>query len=172
MGTDKAFLNMGGRTLLESAIERLRLAGASEVLISGRADIDYEQFQTPVLLDQQPGNGPLGGIERGLAKSAHQLVFFLAVDLPDLTSEFVQRLWQECDSLTGIVPSIQSELEPLAAFYPKTCHAIVLEQLESSQRSARAFAEACLKKNLIRLFPVNARHAELFRNLNAPADLS
>jgi hypothetical protein len=49
MMPDKAFVKIGGRTLLARQIELVRAAGAAEVFISGRDGVDYSIFGCPVL---------------------------------------------------------------------------------------------------------------------------
>src|SRR6516164_8647370 len=54
MGRDKAFLETGGKTLLARQIEIARFAGATEVFISGHADMDYSAFAGQVITDRFP----------------------------------------------------------------------------------------------------------------------
>ncbi|HEY5345385.1 MAG TPA: NTP transferase domain-containing protein, partial [Verrucomicrobiae bacterium] len=44
MGRDKAFLEIGGTTLLARQIGLARELGAAEIFISGRAETDYSKF--------------------------------------------------------------------------------------------------------------------------------
>ena len=131
------------------------------IFVSGRADWDIGVLDHPVLLDSRPGCGPVAGIERALLaiRSTHLLV--LAVDLPFMSAEFLRKLVLRCDTLTGVVPAIRGKLEPLAAIYPRRCHAIA---------SARAFAAACYRQRLVRRYPVAAADIACFRNWNTPDD--
>lgn len=70
MGRDKAWLAIDGRPLIARALAAIRDAGVETVSISGRAGVDYSSLRCPVLLDREPGLGPLSGIERGL-EAAH-----------------------------------------------------------------------------------------------------
>jgi len=172
MGRDKAFIELEGRTLLARLLETARRAGAEELFISGRPGVDYGLLAAPVLLDLEPGFGPLGGIERGLEAATFPLVLFLAVDLPGMTSDFLRKMRARCDRLTGIIPKRNRGLEPLAAFYPKRCHAIALEQMCKFRRPARDFAEACLREHAVKTLRVERAQFEFFRNWNEPRDLA
>ena len=77
MGRDKAFVEIGGQTLLARQLALARAAGAREVFISGRADVDYSAFDYRVLLDDFPAAGPLAGIECALAASTLPLLLVL-----------------------------------------------------------------------------------------------
>ena len=171
MGRDKAWLEVKGQSLIGRAVETVRALGAEEIFISGRAGVDYSGLKLPVLLDLKPGSGPLGGIERGLDAASSPLLLVLAVDLPQMTTAFLQKLFDHCDSQTGAVPQLAGALEPLAAIYPKRCHALAMECLAGGRRAAREFAVACLRENAVKLFPVAASDAALFANCNSPADL-
>ncbi len=88
MGTDKALLAVGGRTLLAIALERLRaLPFSSPPRIAGsRPGL---AAYAPVIEDTRPGCGPLGGVEAALAASGEPLNLFLPVDLPLAPAEFL-----------------------------------------------------------------------------------
>jgi molybdopterin-guanine dinucleotide biosynthesis protein A len=171
MGQDKAWLETGGQPLIRRALLTLRDSGIPEVLISGRAGADYSTLRCPVLFDLEPGCGPLGGIERALATATAPLVLVLAVDLPGITAAFLRKLAAHCDPLTGAVPKLKGELEPLAAIYPKRCHFVVRDCLLKCRRAARDFADACLRERAVRTLAVSGADAMCFHNCNSPADL-
>src|SRR5512140_1830462 len=172
MGQDKAWLEVGGQPLIRRALSTVRDSGIQEVLISGRTGTDYSTVRCPVLFDLEPGCGPLGGIERALAAATAPLVLVLAVDLPGITAAFLRKLAAHCDPLTGAVPKLRGELEPLAAIYPKRCHFIVRDCLLKLRRAARDFADACLRERAVRTFAVSAADASCFDNWNHPVDVA
>jgi molybdenum cofactor guanylyltransferase len=172
MGQDKAWLELGGQPLIRRAVSTVRDSGIQEVLISGRAGTDYSILGCPVLLDLEPGCGPLGGIERALATATAPLVLVVAVDLPGVTAAFLRQLAAQCDPLTGAVPKLRGELEPLAAIYPKRCHFIVRDCLLKCRRAARDFADVCLCEHAVRTFAVSGTDARCLHNWNSPADVS
>jgi molybdopterin-guanine dinucleotide biosynthesis protein A len=65
MGFDKAWMKLDGKPLLELAVAKVRELGIEAAFISGRAGVDYSVFHCPILIDLEPGFGPLGGIEKG-----------------------------------------------------------------------------------------------------------
>ena len=69
MGSDKAWIEVGGVPLVRRQLDIVREAGASEVFLSGRAGVDYRGLDVPVLLDARPGMGPLAGVQRALDRT-------------------------------------------------------------------------------------------------------
>jgi molybdopterin-guanine dinucleotide biosynthesis protein A len=108
-GTDKAALEVGGRTLLERALAAV--AGADEVVVVGRpmdigdpvAAADAHDSRTPpvrFVVEDPPSGGPAAGLLAGLAALAPdaRLVVVLAVDMPYVGPTTVSRL---LDALGG-----------------------------------------------------------------------
>src|SRR5262245_36649817 len=127
MGRDKAWLEVEGQPLLVRQVRIVRALNPAEIFISGRAGENYSALNCPVLLDREPGFGPLGGIERALQTAGSPLVLVLAVDLPYMTTDFLRKLCGECEGDIGAVPQLNGQFEPLAAIYPKRCHALIRE---------------------------------------------
>jgi molybdopterin-guanine dinucleotide biosynthesis protein A len=94
----------------------------------------------------------------------------LAVDLPGMTAPFLRKLTTRCTPLTGVVPMLGGDLEPLAAVYPKRCHAIAVDCIIRCRRAAKDFALACLKEKAVRPFVVAPSDAGCFANWNKPSD--
>ena len=94
-GADKASIEIGGRTLLETAIAAC--AAATEIVVVG------EQVPTerPVsfLREDPPGGGPAAGLLAGLTGFARPQpwVIALAVDMPLVTPETISRLAEAAD---------------------------------------------------------------------------
>jgi molybdopterin-guanine dinucleotide biosynthesis protein A len=171
MGCDKAFLVHRDQPLLARQLKLVRAVGAAEIFISGRPRVDYTAFSYPVLEDRYTGCGPLAGVERALAAANHPLVLVLAVDLPWMSIEFLHRLGGRCSEARGAVAAVNGELEPLAAFYPKTARAIAEESLRAGFRALRAFAERCAHRKCVTVVPCLPQEASLFTNWNCPEDL-
>jgi molybdopterin-guanine dinucleotide biosynthesis protein A len=123
-----------------------------------------------VLFDLKPGFGPVGGIERALQIASSPLLLVVAVDMPHMTANFLQKLLAHCDRLTGVVPNLDGRLEPLAAIYPKRCHGFACDLIARSRHAACEFAVACLEENAVRTIHVAHTDVDCFANWNCPAD--
>jgi molybdopterin-guanine dinucleotide biosynthesis protein A len=171
MGRDKAFLETGGKTLLARQIEIVRVAGAIEIFISGRAEVDYSAFNCRVLNDNFPESGPLGGIETALAATNNSVLLVLAVDLPEINPEFLRALAALGGENCGVVARVNNNLEPLAAFYPKGAQSLAATLLRAERNAVRTFAEQCIQIGLVKLVELPAHEAKYFANWNLPVDL-
>jgi molybdopterin-guanine dinucleotide biosynthesis protein A len=170
MGQDKAWVKVEGEPLIARALKTVRDLGVLEIFISGRAGTDYSALRCSVLLDREIGLGPLGGIERALDFTQAPLMLVLAVDLPRMTAKFLQTLAQRCDPVTGVIPKLKGQLEPLAAIYPKRCGFIARDCLWKRRLAARDFAEACSRERAVKIYPVPHSDERFFENWNTPSD--
>ena len=178
MGRDKAWLEIGGETLLARQIKLVRAAGATEVFISGRADRDYSSFGPPVLTDNFPNCGPLAGIESALQICREPLLLVLAVDMPHLTVRLVQQLQTHCRAGSGTIPRLAGQLEPLGAFYPQAAARLATELLTPFEArpgvtapGVGCFARRCVKEGLASFYDLPADCLKQFTNWNEPQDV-
>jgi molybdopterin-guanine dinucleotide biosynthesis protein A len=91
MGRDKALLEIGGRSMVQIAIEKLR-SFCAEVSIAGNRD-DLNGF-APVAREARMEVGPAAGIEAGLRACAQEWAMFVPVDVPLVPRELL-RSWCE-----------------------------------------------------------------------------
>jgi molybdopterin-guanine dinucleotide biosynthesis protein A len=89
MGRDKALLEVGGRPLAVVVADALRGAGAEPVFAVGGDAPGLGRWGLPVLPDDHPGEGPLGGVLTALRRSAAPVVAVLACDMPGARPEAV-----------------------------------------------------------------------------------
>lgn len=171
MGRDKAFLEVGGRTLLARQIQTARECGTSEVYISGRVDRDYSAFGCRVLQDKFSGAGPLSGIERALDAATAPMLLVLAVDLPAISSGFLRLLAAHASEKSGAIPTVAGNIEPLAAFYPKAAQPLAEMLLGAEENTVANFARHCVKCAQARFVELSASEACYFVNLNFPTDI-
>ena len=171
MGSDKAWMEINGETMLARQIQLARDSGAVEIFISGRADTDYSEFSFPGLEDSFPGAGPLAGIERALTASRSPRILVLAVDLPRISASFLRILAASAPGEMGAIPRLNGKIEPLAAIYPRNARELAFDLLRRNENSASAFAELCVHRGIASFFDVPTSEAGRFTNWNSPADL-
>ena len=166
MGHDKAFLNLGGRTLLEHALELGRTVTPHVRIVGSR-----EKFSGfgPVVEDVFRDCGPLGGIHAALQASTAELNLMLAVDTPRLQAAFLQYLLQRAAESRALVtvPRAAGGLHPLCAVY----RAAFADRAEEALRAGRLRIDRLFlpadtlivgEEEILRLsFPVT-----MFENLN------
>ena len=100
MGRDKALLPVGSYTLIEQVYQRLRpfvarviVIGNAHNLLRLRATLSADA----ILMDAQPGYGPLMGIYTGLMHTDTLFNVFVPCDMPWVERRLIDRLVCSCD---------------------------------------------------------------------------
>lgn len=170
MGTDKAFLEFQGTTLLAKALELARAVADEAAIVGDPAK--FAEFGT-VVEDIYPRRGPLGGIHAALKHSETDLNLMIGVDLPLLEIRFLQYLIQAADESGAVVtvPQAGKHYEPLCAVY----RAEFLDAAEQALVAARNKIDVLFTGISVRTLDDQelAQHhfsPEMFRNVNTPED--
>jgi molybdenum cofactor guanylyltransferase len=172
MGTDKSLLRFGDSTLIESAVDRLRMVTANVAIVSPRNDLVR---YAPVIHDIHPDRGPLGGIHAALASSGHELNVMLAVDMPLVDPELLKRLLAVARESQTLVtaPQTRDGWQPLCAVYRREFAAVA----EMALRGDDYKIDRLFKQVATRIVTEAELHTwgytpEVFMNLNSPEDVS
>lgn len=169
--SDKAFLSIDGRFLIEHAIHQARVA--DDIFIVG----PKEKFSAygRVVLDIFPDAGPLGGIHAALKKTRTELNLILPVDMPFLKREFLQHMLEVAlDNKAMItVPKMNGRLQPLCAVYRKSFLAPAEESLKKNEHKI----DALFSKDATAFIDMDSAEMEkqgfepsMFDNINSPED--
>ena len=149
MGTDKAMLELEGKTLLARAVEMLRTVAAwdgqsLQVTIAGERE--PLEGADRAIVDRYPSCGPLGGIEAALNDLAEgdgaEWAFFIPVDMPLLTNEVIYRLLTEWiaaielgvglgSPVTSCLVVVEGRPQPLVSLVHRDMHSAVRNALEA-----------------------------------------
>jgi molybdopterin-guanine dinucleotide biosynthesis protein A len=133
MGTDKAFLRLGGRTLLERSLELANRVCETVLLVGNQQRLrDYG----PVVEDNFPGHGPLAGIHAALTSEASQeFNLILSIDIPVMSETFLKYLLKRAsDSRAPVtVPRAGGHLQTLCAVYQPSFAAVAEEALRNKR---------------------------------------
>jgi molybdopterin-guanine dinucleotide biosynthesis protein A len=171
MGRDKALLKLAdGRTLLEQAVETLRVLSATEVIVSIANAKSYGLPGTREIADVRPDCGPLGGLHACLVAAEHPLCAVLAVDVPAMTPEYLRGLLGRTKSGRGVVPMVDDSAEPLVAVYPKEALSEVERALDAGEFSLQKLVRRLEQAGLVECVPVAEGDRTLFANWNSPED--
>ena len=98
MGTDKAFVELGGVAIAERVAAALEAAGCAPVLLVGGDDALLAPLGAADRGRRLAGRGPGGGVLTALRTADDELVVVAACDLPLLDAAAVDRL---VDALVG-----------------------------------------------------------------------
>jgi molybdopterin-guanine dinucleotide biosynthesis protein A len=170
MGADKAFLELGGQTLLAQALET---AGRVTPLVRLLGDKKrFGAFGT-VIEDIYPGCGPLGGIHAALMNTTTDFNLMLAVDLPFISPEFLRYLVSqgEGSNAEATVPRVAGIFQPLCAVYRKEFVGVAESSLLAGKNKIGTLFDEVNTRVLEEDALTEAGfEIEIFRNLNTPAE--
>lgn len=174
MGSDKALLNMEGRTAIERQCELLESFCAQGVFIAGARSSELSRFSWPVIQDSMLDQGPLFGIISALQHAENGIAVILAVDLlaistADITAVLAacsQDVDSECDVFFAQSKQDPSEhgAQPLcAAWRVEPSLAVLSQQLEQGQRSVMKAWQGLKRQGVL----ISESH---LININLPSD--
>ena len=166
MGTDKAFLRLGNDLLIERQLRCLRESGATEFLISGRADADYSRFAGTVVRDDFPKSGPLAGVTAALKASSSSLLFVLAVDMPRMTPAMILKILSHCDNGAGCVPFDGQRFQPLGAAYPINLLPLAEHMVSLGRFSMQDFVAQAVSEGDLKTLHLEQADLTYFTNIN------
>ena len=164
MGKEKAFLEIGGRFLIEYVYNQL-LAYFEVILISANNKEKYSFLGAEVIPDKIPGTGPLMGIASALEASKSEINFIIACDIPDIDISYVKKMIHECKDYDGVVPiKRKSKYEPLYAVYKKSMLKAMNEVLSSGNNKISEVFKLCNLKY------ITLKDTSRLKNLNTVKD--
>lgn len=127
---DKAFLEIGGRSLIDRQLEVLRKLFKKIVIVTNSPD-KYRRIKgVEVISDIIPHQGPLGGIYSGLKTSKDRYNFIFACDMPFLNESLIRYMMKKKNGYDVIIPKVEKRFHPLFGIYSKNCIPIIEEMLK------------------------------------------
>ena len=176
MGSDKATLPLGTRTLLQEVVDAVAplFPGLIVSVAAPRADLPW-----PQVCDERPGLGPLAGLCAALARAPTPWIFAVATDMPFVRPALVTALAAYRDdggnASDAVVARVAGEPQPLAAFYSTRCLAPFSALLDAATPRARSLraALACVATRYVETGELVAADPGLasFVDLDTPHDV-
>jgi len=171
MGFNKAFIEFGGKRLIEATVDCLAGLLPEVLIIANDLDL-YAYLGVKVIPDLIPNAGSLGGIYTGLSAAAHPKCFFVACDMPFLNADLIGLLVREAEGWDVVVPRVAGELQPMHAVYARSCLPFIKEAIDVGMlKIARFFPK--VKVKTIEEPALRAVDPSLlgFMNVNTPLEL-
>jgi molybdenum cofactor guanylyltransferase len=170
MGTNKALLQLKGKTVIEGMVEKLENIVDNTIIVTNTFE-DYAFLHLPMIEDKRKGKGPLAGMEAGLAATQTERNLIVACDMPFISVELGKYLLSCLGEYQAAVPEISGQLHPLFAAYRKDVNEAVTQSLEEDQLRIRHFLHnihvKIVSKELLQSLEID--HEELyFFNMNNP----
>jgi molybdopterin-guanine dinucleotide biosynthesis protein A len=180
MGQDKALMPFLGQPLVQRVLQRVRPLADEVLLITHRSE-DYSFLNIPLLADEIPGRGALGGLYTALLRASQPLVLVAACDMPFINPDLLalQRDLLLSGSYDAVIPRTGSGIEPFHAVYRR---AACLPAVEAALQADKWRMDSWLSAANVR-FLTQEEAAELggvqeddfllsFWNLNTPEDFT
>jgi molybdopterin-guanine dinucleotide biosynthesis protein A len=175
-GTDKAFAEFQGQTMLARTAKLLATAVSKVKIVSPTTKLDDASYET--IPDQWPNQGPLGGILTAMLdvrKEAGEQswALVLSCDMPFLSADWLRFLAERASESGAetIVPKSVNGWEPLCACWLVSTAEIVLPLFEAGARKVtdalNALHVEVLDEKEWKRFDSSGR---LFWNMNTVAD--
>ena len=118
MGTDKGLVRLDGTPLIEHALGIMGKL-TPQILISSNSD-SLRNYGYPVIKDQFPNSGPMGGIYSCLMNTGTEINLVLSCDTPFIYPEFYKKLLEHIGNFDIVAPWYYSDrYEPLCAVYKR-----------------------------------------------------
>jgi YbgC/YbaW family acyl-CoA thioester hydrolase len=169
MGRDKAKAELGGRSLLQRAVDfwQENLPEASIYVAVGQQEhfAELPKGVTPVY-DLLPDRGPLGGLQAAFRETGESLLALSAVDMPLLRREALELLQKKRPGCEDIcVFTKEGRPEPLFGFYRSTCLPTIDALLEAGDNRLSSLISA-MRTTLVPL-----PEESWVTNVNTPQEL-
>jgi molybdopterin-guanine dinucleotide biosynthesis protein A len=169
MGQTKALIDVGGQPMATRVAHALAMAGCRDVVLIGGDSTELAALDLPVIADQHPGAGPVGGVLTALhhhllQRSGATHVVIAACDLPGLTASAVERMLNAATEATNVVVAKTDRLEPVLAVWNVQMFTPIEAAFETGIRALH---------EVLALFDVVtvAIDPGEMRNINRPEDL-
>jgi molybdopterin-guanine dinucleotide biosynthesis protein A len=176
-GAAKAFLDVGGRPVLDRQIEILR-PRCAEILVAVAPSIDPAPFASRglrVVIDRFPGAGPMAGLHAALAACATPWVLAVASDMPTLDGDLIDRLIdlsKGADRFDALIPRRDGRPEPLHALYRAAIAVDAEICLREGRRAMTDLLDGVRTRYIEEDDLPGLGGSRSFANLNTPEDLA
>lgn len=171
MGRDKAFLEVGGRPVIERVMGQVQSL-TDDLFISTNSPEKYVHLGLPLVPDIYPDKAALGGLYSVIQAARHAHVLVVACDMPFLKVALLQYLIDLAPQADVVVPLITPpQPETLHAVYSKNCLPAIERRLLADQlRLIGFFADVTVRyverDEIVKFDP----EFHSFVNMNTPED--
>lgn len=116
MGTDKALLEIGGKTMIEQIVAQTAGLGGDQIVITNTPE-RYAFLNLPMFLDVFPDKGALGGLYTAIHSASQPYALTLACDMPFVNQPLLKHMLSLAPDFDAVVPRLNS---PLLSPLPST----------------------------------------------------
>ena len=172
-GINKAFINVGGKRILDRTYEIFDSL-FDEIILIANDPLKYLAWDLHIVSDIFPFRSSLTGIHTGLFFTNNFYTFITACDIPFLKKELVETVINSIETgVDVIIPETLNGMEPLCAVYSKRC----LKPIENNLIQKELKIKQFFKKVRVKKLPENILREKdpdliSFFNINTSDDLA
>lgn len=180
MGTNKSFLKLGDKTIIERIVELMKSVFANVIIITN-TPTDYAFLGLPAYEDIYKLNEPIAGIHSGLLNSKAEKNFFISCDMPLMTKETIEFIVNHKTAKLITVARADGFVQQLCGVYskkvlPEISELINENNFKPSNKNEKRICKVLqlVKKLNAEIIPIETefnRYAEgMFFNMNRPEE--
>lgn len=167
MGTNKALLPVHGMSFTEKIIKELSNVNSNIYISSSTKEM--EKFGLPLIKDNHPNCGPIGGIEAAIkAINNNSWLFLTTCDMPFIKHKLILPLYNERKAYEAVVYTHNNNPEPLFGFYHSSIYNQISKAIENKEYSINKLLNK-IKTNYI---GIEEPAAFSLVNINTPGEYS
>ena len=171
-GQPKALLPLGGKRIIERVVDAVASV-LDELLVVTNTPERYAFLGLPMVPDEFPDGGALGGIYSGLRAAGGDAAFTVACDMPFLHPAIVRMVVERAGEGDVVIPRTGDQLETMHAVYGKRCLPAMERRLRAGQLKIVGFFAD------VRVVEIDAARLAshrtpdvVFMNVNTPDELA
>lgn len=165
MGTDKAFLELDGKSFIQKLCEELD--NFEEKIIARGARCE-KGIVWNCISDIYPEKGPIGGLHAVLSVCQSEVMFCVSCDMPFLQRSLVEELCQQWNDDTDAVIAVTQDgrKHPLCGLYRKSVVSVLEEQILAGNYRMMGV----LDKIKVNYVTITAENTQQLTNINTPQE--
>ena len=164
LGRNKALVEVNGQPIIEKVVSAIPAKKENIKLVTSSFQT-FRFLKLEMISDIHPGLGPIGGVHAGLVDSSFDFNFFLACDLPFISTEVIQTVLDSHASQDIFGIRTKKGLEPLCTLYSKECISTIENQMKVKDYSLHPLFEAVPSEF------IEIEDSNILFNLNTTQDL-
>ena len=169
-GVPKGTIRYRGRFLLDWILNPARSACSNTALIC-KDPTPYKQWNIRTIVENTTEYASIHGIYSAVTLMQTDRVLVLAVDLPNLTPEFLTYMLSIREKADVVIPHWSKHWEPLCAVYHKSTASPLKQLINSGEKRPIKLLESCSYESVTEgQIKMYGEPAHLFSNINTLDD--
>lgn len=171
MGTNKSFLKLGNKTIIERIVDLMKSIFSDIIIITNTAE-DYKHLNLYLFEDIYKWKGPLAGIHSALVNSSTEKIFVLSCDVPLMSKEMIEYIIEYKSDKPIKFCEAAGYHQPLVGVYSKEILNDVEKFISSMEVSDKSFHRFLKSVDVEIIHPndLSIYNDEIFFNVNKKDD--